>query len=73
MRVMREEIFGPVMSVLIFYYEQDAIESTSSAEFGLGADVIITFVTRTTRGRCTYIRQCLGQQLLYFAIGSAFR
>ena len=46
-RVTREEIFGPGMSVLIFDDEQDAIERANSSEFGLGAGVIKTDLSRT--------------------------
>ena len=46
MRVTREEIFGPVMSVLIFDGEQDAIERANSTEFGLGAGVMKTDLSR---------------------------
>ena len=49
MRVTREEIFGPVMSVLIFDDEQDAIERANSAEFGLGAGVMTTDLSRAHR------------------------
>ena len=49
MRVTREEIFGPVMSVLIFDDEQDAIERANSTEFGLGAGVMTTDLSRAHR------------------------
>ena len=49
MRVTHEEIFGPVMSVLIFDDEQDAIERADSAEFGLGAGVMTTDLSRAHR------------------------
>ena len=34
MRITREEIFGPVMSVLVFDDERDAIERANSTKFG---------------------------------------
>ena len=49
MRVTREEIFGPVMSVLIFDDEQDAIERANSTKFGLGAGVMTTDLSRAHR------------------------
>ncbi|MDB4852725.1 betaine-aldehyde dehydrogenase [Alphaproteobacteria bacterium] len=49
MRVTREEIFGPVMSVLVFDDEQDAIERANSTEFGLGAGVMTTDLSRAHR------------------------
>ena len=49
MRVTREEIFGPVMSVLVFDDEQDAIGRTNSTEFGLRAGVMTTDLSRAHR------------------------
>ena len=49
MRIAREEIFGPVMSVLIFDDEQDAIDRANSTEFGLGAGVMTTDLARAHR------------------------
>jgi betaine-aldehyde dehydrogenase len=49
MRVTREEIFGPVMSVLTFDDEQDAIERANSSEFGLGAGVMTADLSRAHR------------------------
>ena len=49
MRVTREEIFGPVMSVLTFDDEQDAIERANSTEFGLGAGVMTADLSRAHR------------------------
>lgn len=39
MTIAREEIFGPVMSVLKFEHEEEAIERANSTEFGLAAGV----------------------------------
>ena len=49
MRVTREEIFGPVMSVLTFDDEQDATERANSSEFGLGAGVMTADLSRAHR------------------------
>jgi acyl-CoA reductase-like NAD-dependent aldehyde dehydrogenase len=39
MRIMREEIFGPVLPIVVVDSEQDAIELANDSEFGLGASV----------------------------------
>jgi succinate-semialdehyde dehydrogenase/glutarate-semialdehyde dehydrogenase len=39
MRIMREEIFGPVLPVVTVDTEQDAIELANASNFGLGASV----------------------------------
>src|ERR1700754_2449883 len=39
MRIMREEIFGPVLPVVVVDSEQEAIELANDSEFGLGASV----------------------------------
>ena len=49
MRVVREEIFGPVMSVLTFSDEQDAITRANATHFGLGAGLITRDLTRAHR------------------------
>ena len=49
MRIVREEIFGPVMSVLSFETEDEAIVRANDTEFGLGAGVITSDVTRAHR------------------------
>jgi betaine-aldehyde dehydrogenase len=49
MRVVREEIFGPVMSVLTFSDEADAIRRANATEFGLGAGVMTRDLTRAHR------------------------
>ena len=40
MRVVQEEIFGPVMSVLTFETEDEAVERANGTQFGLGAGLI---------------------------------
>ena len=48
MRIVREEIFGPVMSVLTFDTEEEAI-SANDTDFGLGAGVITSDLSRAHR------------------------
>ena len=39
MRIMREEIFGPVVPIVTVEYEDEAIALANDSEFGLGASV----------------------------------
>jgi succinate-semialdehyde dehydrogenase/glutarate-semialdehyde dehydrogenase len=39
MRIMREEIFGPVVPVITVASEEEAIELANDSEFGLGASI----------------------------------
>jgi hypothetical protein len=39
MRIMREEIFGPVLPIVVVDSEQEAIDRANDSEFGLGASV----------------------------------
>ena len=39
MRIMREEIFGPVVPVVVVASEEEAIELANDSDFGLGASV----------------------------------
>jgi acyl-CoA reductase-like NAD-dependent aldehyde dehydrogenase len=39
MRIMREEIFGPVLPIVVVDSEQEALELANDSEFGLGASV----------------------------------
>jgi succinate-semialdehyde dehydrogenase/glutarate-semialdehyde dehydrogenase len=39
MRIMREEIFGPVVPVVVVESEEEAIELANDSDFGLGASV----------------------------------
>jgi betaine-aldehyde dehydrogenase len=49
MRIVREEIFGPVMSVLEFEDEREVIERANATEFGLAAGVFTNDLTRGHR------------------------
>jgi betaine-aldehyde dehydrogenase len=49
MAIVREEIFGPVMSVLEFEDEQEVIGRANATEFGLAAGVFTNDLTRAHR------------------------
>jgi aldehyde dehydrogenase (NAD+) len=49
MRIAREEIFGPVLSVLTFDTEEEALEIANGTEFGLAAGVWTNDVRRSFR------------------------
>jgi betaine-aldehyde dehydrogenase len=49
MSIVREEIFGPVMSVLAFDDEREVIERANATEFGLAAGVFTNDLTRGHR------------------------
>jgi betaine-aldehyde dehydrogenase len=49
MPIVREEIFGPVMSVLAFDEESEVIERANATEFGLAAGVFTNDLTRGHR------------------------
>ena len=49
MSIVREEIFGPVMSVLEFEDEQDVIDRANDTEFGLAAGVFTNDLARAHR------------------------
>jgi len=49
MSIVREEIFGPVMSVLEFDTEDEVIERANATEFGLSAGVFTNDLTRGHR------------------------
>jgi len=49
MRIAREEIFGPVMSVLVFDDEDEAIQRANDTEFGLAAGVFTRDLPRAHR------------------------
>lgn len=49
MTLAREEVFGPVMAVLDFVSEQEAISRANDTEFGLAAGVFTADMTRAHR------------------------
>jgi len=49
MSIVREEIFGPVMSLLTFSDEEEVIERANATEFGLSAGVFTNDLTRAHR------------------------
>ncbi len=49
MRIVKEEIFGPVMSVLMFEDEADVIQRANNTELGLGAGVFSLNIQRAHR------------------------
>ena len=49
MSIVREEIFGPVMSILEFEDEEEVIERANATEFGLAAGVFTNDLTRGHR------------------------
>lgn len=49
MTIAREEVFGPVMSVLSFESEEEAIARANDTEFGLGGGVFTSDITRAHR------------------------
>jgi betaine-aldehyde dehydrogenase len=49
MAIVREEIFGPVMSVLSFDDEQEVVDRANATEFGLAAGVFTNDLTRAHR------------------------
>jgi betaine-aldehyde dehydrogenase len=49
MRIVAEEIFGPVMSILAFDEEEEAIERANRTAFGLAAGVVTENLSRAHR------------------------
>lgn len=49
MRLVREECFGPVMSVVKFTTEEEVLEHVNSSDFALGASVFTTDYKRADR------------------------
>lgn len=49
MRIVREEIFGPVVCVIPFKDEEEALRLANDTEFGLGAGVFTSDVSQATR------------------------
>lgn len=49
MTIVREEIFGPVMSVLVFDDEEEAVARANATDFGLAAGVFTRDINRAHR------------------------
>ncbi|WP_322045330.1 betaine-aldehyde dehydrogenase [Paraburkholderia sp. J67] len=49
MRIVREEIFGPVMSILVFDEEAEVIERANDTLYGLAAGVVTESLSRAHR------------------------
>jgi betaine-aldehyde dehydrogenase len=49
MRIVREEIFGPVMSILVFDDEDEAIARANNTAYGLAAGVVTENLSRAHR------------------------
>ncbi|MFM0075340.1 betaine-aldehyde dehydrogenase [Paraburkholderia sediminicola] len=49
MRIVREEIFGPVMSILVFDDEDEAISRANNTAYGLAAGVVTENLARAHR------------------------
>lgn len=49
MRIAKEEIFGPVMSILTFDSEEEVLERANATEFGLAAGVFTQDIRRAHR------------------------
>ncbi len=49
MTIAREEVFGPVMAVLDFDTEEEAVARANATEFGLAAGVFTADITRAHR------------------------
>ena len=49
MQIVREEIFGPVMTVLEFEHEEEVIRRANATEFGLSAAVFTRDLNRAHR------------------------
>ena len=74
MAIVREEIFGPVMSVLAFDDEDEVIERANATEFGLAAGVFTNDLTRgAPRDRAAAGRHLLDQSLQRHADRAAVR
>ncbi len=49
MTIVREEIFGPVMSILVYDSEDEAIRRANDTEYGLAAGVVTQDLARAHR------------------------
>ena len=49
MTIVREEIFGPVMSILVYDTEEEVIRRANATEYGLAAGVVTRDLNRAHR------------------------
>ncbi len=49
MRIVREEIFGPVLALLVFDHEPEAVQRANATRFGLAAGVFTSNLARAHR------------------------
>ena len=49
MRIVREEIFGPVLSLLAYQTEEEAVRRANATEYGLAAGVVSSDLSRAHR------------------------
>jgi betaine-aldehyde dehydrogenase len=49
MRIVKEEIFGPVMSILVYDDEEEAIARANATLYGLAAGVVTNDLSRAHR------------------------
>jgi len=61
MRIMREETFGPVLPVMAFDTEEEAVQLANDSEFGLGASI---FTRDRARGEALARRLATGTVLI---------
>jgi betaine-aldehyde dehydrogenase len=74
MRVVQEEIFGPVVVVQKFSSEEEAVELANDSLFGLAGAVFTNDITRAHRvvkaiASWNYLGQCLPQYLYRVPMG----
>ena len=49
MTIVKDEIFGPVMSLMLFDYEDEVILKANSTQFGLGSGIFTSNISRAHR------------------------
>eukprot|EP00271_Cylindrocystis_brebissonii_P021793 TRINITY_DN7_c0_g1_i1.p1 TRINITY_DN7_c0_g1~~TRINITY_DN7_c0_g1_i1.p1 ORF type:complete len:504 (-),score=113.26 TRINITY_DN7_c0_g1_i1:577-2088(-) len=54
MKIWKEEVFGPVLSVITFKTEEEAIAAANNSAYGLAAAVM-----STDKGRCTRVAEAM--------------